>query len=203
MAKGEAGYELQCQNVLRQVFQIGPLAEKHDVSRSQIAKVIISDYKNMDSAKAQASNWILGKNIPNAKDFARLKMMLPIVGEYEDLRREYEYLRREYEDLRRPFSVTARDQWADVWDFDPTPAYPGKHPCEKPQPLLCHILKASTRPGAVVFDPFFGSGSLAVACRKLGRRFIGIDSSPEYHAIACRRIEAAQRQGMMEFADAP
>ena len=104
------------------------------------------------------------------------------------------YQRREYEELRRPFSVTARDQWSDVWDFDPVQAYPGKHPCEKPLPLLCHIINASTRPGAVVFDPFAGSGSTGEACHILGREFIGVELCPDNHAKAARRIAAVKAQ---------
>jgi adenine-specific DNA-methyltransferase len=206
MAKGEAGYEAKCDQLRGFVFE--PLRaylagewDRAGLTRTDADKATNSFMSGHYMSRVQ---WTL----PTKEKYEQLRAYANRDGgeylrrEYEYLRREYEDLRREYEDLRRPFSVTARDQWADVWDFDPTPAYPGKHPCEKPQPLLCHILKASTRPGAVVFDPFFGSGSLAVACRKLGRRFIGIDSSPEYHALACRRIEAAQRQGMMEFADA-
>jgi len=90
--------------------------------------------------------------------------------------------------------VTARDQWSDVWDFDPVQAYPGKHPCEKPLPLLCHILNASTKPGAVVFDPFAGSASLGEACHELGRKFIGVELCPDNYAKAARRIEAVKAQ---------
>jgi site-specific DNA-methyltransferase (adenine-specific) len=117
--------------------------------------------------------------------------------DYEDLRREYEDLRREYEDLRRPFAVTARDQWSDVWDFDPVRAYAGKHPCEKPLPLLCHILKASTKAGAVVFDPFAGSASLGEACYELGRDFIGVEKCPNNYAKAQQRIANVQAQSRL------
>jgi site-specific DNA-methyltransferase (adenine-specific)/modification methylase len=46
-----------------------------------------------------------------------------------------------------------------------------------------------------VLDPFMGSGTTGVACARLGRRFIGIEIEPRYFALACRRIEEAQRQG--------
>ena len=131
--------------------------------------------------------WEEGSSIPTADDYARA---LKACGDL----REYEDLRREYEDLRRPFNVTARDQWSDVWDFDPVQAYPGKHPCEKPLPLLCHILKASTKPGAVVFDPFSGSGSMGEACNELGRQFIGVEKCPEYYTKAERRLVAVKAQ---------
>ena len=101
-------------------------------------------------------------------------------AEYEDLRAEYEDLRAEYEDLRRPFNLTADVPYTDVWDFPTVNAYPGKHPCEKPQALLQHIITVSTRPGALVLDCFAGSGSAGRACLELGRRFIGIEKNPEY-----------------------
>lgn len=131
--------------------------------------------------------WEEGSSIPTADDYARA---LKACGDP----REHEDLRREYEDLRRPFQVTARDQWSDVWDFDPVQAYPGKHPCEKPLPLLCHILNASTKPGAVVFDPFAGSASLGEACHELGRQFIGVEKCPENYVKAERRLVAVKAQ---------
>ena len=114
--------------------------------------------------------------------------------EYEDLRCEYEDLRREYEDLRRPFSVSADVPYTDVWTFEPVKHYPGKHPCEKPQAMLQHILTASTREDAVVLDSFMGTGSMGIACAKLGRQFIGIEQHPDYYAIAKSRIEGDSHQ---------
>ena len=47
--------------------------------------------------------------------------------------------------------------------------------------------------GKTVLDPYMGSGSTGVACVTSGRKFIGIEIDPDYFEIACRRIEAAQR----------
>ena len=111
-------------------------------------------------------------------------------GEY--LRREYEDLRREYEDLRRPFGVTRFDPFTDVWNFRTVQARPGKHPCEKPQSLLSHIIKSSTRPGAVVLDSFAGSGATGQACLALGREFIGIERCPHWHQVASQSLRVIQ-----------
>jgi adenine-specific DNA-methyltransferase len=142
---------------------------------------------------------VIGEKIqftmPTEEVYAKMRAAFPVFDrEYEELRREYEELRREYEELRRPFAVTSRDQWSDVWEFDPVQAYPGKHPCEKPIPLLCHILKASTKPNSIVFDPFAGSASLAEACHLLGRHFIGTELCPDNYAKAIRRIKAVTAQ---------
>jgi adenine-specific DNA-methyltransferase len=108
--------------------------------------------------------------------------------EYEDLRRGYEDLRRQYEDLRRPFTVSADVPYTDVWDFPTVQHYPGKHPCEKPAALLQHIMTASSRPNAVVLDPFMGGGSLGAVCRDVGRRYIGIEMDPHWYAVATHRV---------------
>lgn len=114
--------------------------------------------------------------------------------QYEALRTQYDDLKAQFEALRRPFVVNANSQWADVWDFDPVPAYPGKHPCEKPMPLLAHIIAASSRPDATVADAFMGSGSTGHAALMLGRRFVGIERDPAIFAQARERIVAAQAQ---------
>lgn len=65
------------------------------------------------------------------------------------------------------------------------------HPTVKPQALMEYLVTMVTREGAVVLDPFMGSGSTGVACSTLGREFVGIELDPAYYDIAKRRIEAA------------
>lgn len=84
--------------------------------------------------------------------------------------------------------MTADVPYTDVWDFPTVQAYPGKHPCEKPQALLRHIIEASSKPGAVVLDAFMGSGATGVACKALGRQFIGIELSDHWCEVARRNI---------------
>ncbi len=67
------------------------------------------------------------------------------------------------------------------------------HPHQKPQWLVEHFLDRLPRANTIL-DPFMGSGTTGVACQKLGRRFIGIEIDPKYHAIACKRVEQAMRQ---------
>ncbi len=62
------------------------------------------------------------------------------------------------------------------------------HPTQKPEALLHRVLLASTRPGEVVLDPFFGTGTTGAAARRLGRRYIGIERDPAYVALAEQRI---------------
>ncbi len=66
------------------------------------------------------------------------------------------------------------------------------HPTQKPEKLVAKLILASTAPGAVVFDPFLGSGTTAVVARKLGRRFLGIEQNTEYCCWAQKRLNAAE-----------
>jgi modification methylase len=63
------------------------------------------------------------------------------------------------------------------------------HPTQKPEALLHRVILASTRPGDVVLDPFFGTGTTGAAAKRLGRRYIGIEREPRYARLAERRID--------------
>ena len=62
------------------------------------------------------------------------------------------------------------------------------HPTQKPEALLYRILLACTKPGDVVLDPFFGTGTTGAVARRLGRRWIGIEREPSYVQVAKQRI---------------
>jgi modification methylase len=63
------------------------------------------------------------------------------------------------------------------------------HPTQKPEALLHRVLLASTAPGDLVLDPFFGTGTTGAVAQKLGRRFIGIERDQEYARLARERID--------------
>ncbi|WP_430423910.1 site-specific DNA-methyltransferase [Phenylobacterium sp.] len=62
------------------------------------------------------------------------------------------------------------------------------HPTQKPEALLHRLIMASTRPGDVILDPFFGTGTTGAVARRLGRKFIGIEREESYAKIAEARI---------------
>ena len=64
----------------------------------------------------------------------------------------------------------------------------GKHPTQKPIALLNHFIKILSNENDVVLDPFMGSGSTGVSCKKLNRKFIGIELNSDYFEIAKNRI---------------
>lgn len=63
------------------------------------------------------------------------------------------------------------------------------HPTQKPVKLLRYLLEQYTQEGDVVFDPFVGSGTTAVACQQMKRHFIATESNPEYATIAQSRLK--------------
>ncbi len=74
------------------------------------------------------------------------------------------------------------------------------HPTQKPVVVMSWAMdKAKIPVGAMVLDSYMGSGTTGVACIRTGRKFIGIEIDPGYFDIACRRIEAAQRQTRLEL----
>jgi modification methylase len=65
------------------------------------------------------------------------------------------------------------------------------HPTQKPEALLYRVLLATTKPGDVVLDPFFGTGTTGAVAKRLGRRWVGIEREPKYIRVARERIAAA------------
>ncbi|NJL08059.1 MAG: site-specific DNA-methyltransferase [Methylacidiphilales bacterium] len=66
------------------------------------------------------------------------------------------------------------------------------HPTQKPEALLARVMLAASKPGDVVLDPFFGSGTTGAVARRLGRHFIGIEREASYAAAAEARIAAVE-----------
>lgn len=65
------------------------------------------------------------------------------------------------------------------------------YPTQKPEKLLSRIVSASTEPGALVLDPFAGSGTTLVAAAKLGRRFVGMDTGERAIDTCAERLARA------------
>ncbi|AQX21711.1 DNA adenine methylase CcrM [Bartonella sp. CDC_skunk] len=66
------------------------------------------------------------------------------------------------------------------------------HPTQKPQSLLARIIMASSKPGDVILDPFFGSGTTGAVAKLLGRDFVGIEREQHYIDAASERIAAVK-----------
>jgi modification methylase len=67
------------------------------------------------------------------------------------------------------------------------------HPTQKPEALLHRVIVAATKPGDVILDPFFGSGTTGAVAKRLGRRFVGLERDEAYAAVARKRIADVRR----------
>lgn len=201
IAKGEAGYGAKCDELRGFIFEplrkyLDDERERAGFDRRMCDKVCGNQMSGHYFSRVQ---WTL----PTRSNYEKLQASFntrpphnylartyeDLRIQYEDLRIQYEDLRIQYESLRRPFQVTADVPYTDVWDFPTVAHYKGKHPCEKPQDLLRHIITASSRPDAVVLDAFMGSGSTGKAALALGRSFIGIELDPAWVAKVTTELE--------------
>ncbi|MGN6548822.1 MAG: site-specific DNA-methyltransferase [Pararhizobium sp.] len=66
------------------------------------------------------------------------------------------------------------------------------HPTQKPEALLARLLMASSKPGDLVLDPFFGSGTTGAVAKRLGRHFVGVEREQDYIDAAAARIAAVE-----------
>jgi len=183
-----ASYWTACERLKGRIFGAYLKAEfaRAGVTQQQIATLFPSVSGGLTGC---VSNWLLGYKCPTPEQYHVIRTHLNTCnGRADYLRREYEDLRREYEDLRRPFTVSAQGPFTDVWDFATMSMTPGKHPAEKPLPLLRHIIQASSRPGDVVLDCCMGRASTLDAARECGRKGIGIEHDGRWYQASVRRL---------------
>jgi site-specific DNA-methyltransferase (adenine-specific) len=219
-AKGEAGYTAACDDLRGFVFEPLRLYLRGEWQRAGLTP---DDANAACGTASMAGRHFFSQSqwcLPTAEHYVNLQRYInqhgrtpaPIYEEYHAaprsryegqssdysyLRADYENLRADYENLRRHFSVTAQDQYSDVWDFCTSSNEGTYHPAQKPVALLQHMINSTTRPGATVLDPMMGSGTTGVACARTGRRFIGIELDPGYFDIAAKRIADAYAQPLL------
>lgn len=80
-----------------------------------------------------------------------------------------------------------------VWSIN-TEGYSGAHFATFPQKLVKPCIKAGSKKGERVLDPFFGSGTVGLVCERLNRSYIGIELNPEYIELAKERISKCEEE---------
>ena len=94
-----------------------------------------------------------------------------------------------------PYLSAGKGRKPDGFAMRPQSVKKLKHPCPKNiGPWMWLINRATTCNLKIVLDPFIGSGTTAVACERMKRRWIGIEIEEKYCAIAVKRIEAERKQ---------
>ncbi|NTI40702.1 site-specific DNA-methyltransferase [Rhizobium rhizogenes] len=73
------------------------------------------------------------------------------------------------------------------------------HPTQKPEALLARVIMASSKPGDIILDPFFGSGTTGAVAKRLGRHFVGIEREQDYIDAASARIASVEPLGKAEL----
>lgn len=185
-------YQTKCAHLRGQVFEPlrAYLAEEWARAGLTAADADQATASQMAGHYFTASQWALPteKAYQQLRDYAKQHGRPEVLAkDHQVLPRDYDDLRAEYERLRRPFAVAGAACRSDTWDFEPVRPYAGKHPCEKPLPLLEHIITTSSRPGDLVLDCFMGTGNTALAAGRWERDFLGIEMDPDYFATAQRR----------------
>ncbi len=97
-------------------------------------------------------------------------------------------------------SPNPSSQVSSVWRIPTVPIREkrmGHHPTQKPLRLVRRALLASTREGELVFDPFTGSGTTAVAAKELNRAFVGAELEEGYAKLAAQRIRTTKRGSIL------
>lgn len=94
-----------------------------------------------------------------------------------------------------PANIMTTEEYNDTYDKNflvpkPTKAEKGlenTHITVKPLALIEHLVKLFSKENSLVFDPFLGSGTTALACKNTNRRCIGTEINKEYYDICCKR----------------
>lgn len=96
------------------------------------------------------------------------------------------------EHLRHAFGIQIGDVWNDIHRVRHASKRISNHPCQLPVHLIERVILMTTDPGDVVFDPFCGGGSGAVAAKQMGRQFIGAEIDSEYQPQAQQKYDSAE-----------
>lgn len=110
--------------------------------------------------------------------------------------------------------INGGTQMRDLWTLPAIAKWEkscGKHPTQKPLPLLARIVLASTKENAWILDPFTGSSTTGIAASLLNRRFLGIDRETEFLELSKARREEIEnpqirqnyREKILKYSDKP
>jgi site-specific DNA-methyltransferase (adenine-specific) len=119
------------------------------------------------------SNWESDLNIPTNEQYEKLL-------KYVNLPKRTEVI--------RTFNSKKDIQYTDVLHFKTVRPYKDKHPCEKPNDLLKHLIEMSSNENDIVLDCFSGSGALGQACIDTNRNFILIEKDYEYYKKSTEKL---------------
>lgn len=101
------------------------------------------------------------------------------------------YLSKDYGGKKEglhPFGPLVSDVWTDIHRIKHN-KYRDTHPCQLPIHLLERIILMTSDESDIILDPFSGTGTTAIAAKRLGRQYIGFDIDPNYVEISLNKLE--------------
>lgn len=142
----------------------------------------LSDIANLFPSKTGrktgcVSNWVTGNANISKEQYDKIKVFLG-----------NDFCQKDYGELVR---VWNKEKDA-VNIISLKKCLPQYHPTQKPIELIEYLIERSSNENDLVLDCFSGSGTTAIACHNLKRRFICIEKDPEYWKVSCERLEQAQ-----------
>lgn len=147
--------------------------------------------------------WEEAACLPTEEQLQALIRLLPVTDDFHQAYQDAVGARDLTISLARDEASKRAGRRLDVFTFPPTAGGPGRHPTEKPVPLMEALIEVVTDQGQVVLDPFNGSGTTGVACLRTERRYIGIEREPRYFDIARRRISDELKRPRLDLTPAP
>ena len=96
-----------------------------------------------------------------------------------------------------PFGPLVSDVWTDIHRIKHN-KYRDDHPCQLPVHLLERVILMASDEGDIVLDPFVGTGTTALAAKRLGRKFIGFDKDEKYIEIANKKLSQEDLESRIE-----
>jgi site-specific DNA-methyltransferase (adenine-specific) len=116
--------------------------------------------------------------------------------EYIFLLSKTEKYHYDYKAVMEPAKTTGLRGLRTVWNLKTVP-FSGNHNASFPVALVLPCIRAASRQGDYVLDPFFGTGTVGLACQELKRKFVGIELNKEYTQIALKRL-GLSKENIME-----
>jgi len=161
----------------------------------------LSIYKNCGNA---GKLWFETGRIPNKETYTKIKNILDLDNSWNWIIEDYTFnesqirIKRDPKEKRifKNEKQIARNIW---YSNNKMETQIANHPTIKPLELIEMIIKASSNKGDVILDCFVGSGTTAVACKKLNRNFICCDNNADYVKIANKRLA---QQSVTDFTSA-
>lgn len=141
------------------------------------------------------SNKLNGTQIPTREQWEKITQLFGIQNNYDDLLYEYNTKSRykfnqefiEFKGKSLDIQKELLKPYSEIWEYNKDNIK--SFYTAKPVDMLKNIIKISSNENDVILDPFMGSGTTGVACKRLNRDFIGIELNEQYFKIAEERID--------------